>query len=254
MAFTEQDKLDLECKKLDEELRTLKRPFLTQPGTWFTIIPLLLSVALNLQQCSDSKTVQAKADLQLERTQLDNEKAAKTRDSLGVAKKEIDSQITKATLELHSVEDSASGLKVLLADLRAKLPDTAVAARKTIDNLQNRVVSLANTSKYAAANINDGGPSFKVSGAKNPALAQQKEQEGFAALSHDSMAKAVTSFTEAENAYNGYHNSYELAQALKQQGKTNDPATRKQMIKTILEKYNGYMPPKVQQALQDKAK
>ncbi len=68
-------------------------------------------------------------------------------------------------------------------------------------------------------------------------IAHDKEQEGYQKMIESDFEGARESFKEAENAVNGYHNVYELANLLrgiKNEEMKNDPIKRKEIIENVI--------------------
>ena len=80
---------------------------------------------------------------------------------------------------------------------------------------------------------------------KNVELAKELEDKGFSYLIQGDMEMAINSFTQSENAYNGYHMVYDIARYLKANKdklELNNPESRKLVYATILSKYSWNMP------------
>jgi hypothetical protein len=224
-TYSDQDKLRLECEKLQEEIKVLKRPFILQPTSWITIITLVISLFVNIGQYSKNELLQLQAQIELDSTNI----------KIGEGKILIDS--------LNRRSDSLN--KTISATL---IP----ALQKIHDSSQGKVNKdlISYESKYALEAVKGSNISFKKSENKNVLLATQKEKEGFDDIVKGDYSGAITAFTESENSYNGYDNAYEIALLLKSnEAKMNDPVSRKEVFKTILKSYSTYAPPYVKMYL-----
>ncbi len=248
--YSTEEKLQLECQKLDREVKKLKieveniqRPFFRQPTTIWGAIPLLISVLINFQQCSKTKNAEERAQINYERTMLNIEKAKHENDSLIKRKEEITHNISLAKLQLQSVLDTIGNHFTKLAD---KFDSTTPSPknREAIVEVKQELTNINQAGKYAIANIDMKSSSFKISAIKDMPLARQKWQEGFDNLISNRIEDAISSFTASENAYNGYHHAYELARYLRSKANSaSDPEARKEIIRTVLSKYSEFAPP-----------
>jgi len=79
----------------------------------------------------------------------------------------------------------------------------------------------------------------------NYQLALKNELEGFLALLEKNIEEAITAFSRSENAYNSFHQVYEIERYLKEQNKSNkikDDNFWKSIYKDLLENYSWKMP------------
>ena len=250
MQYTNEDKLKFECEKLEHEIKTMKRPFYRVPGTWFAAIPLIFSIGASYLQYNDNKSVQREAEIKHQLTLLNIEKSGRINDSLKNVRNELEVRIPLAKAQLQGVLDSVEGVTKQLQAYADNMTASTPQAQKAIENIQHTVSNLSKAGKYAVANIDVRNATFKVSPVKNDLLAKQKEKEGFSALVKGEYDIAATAFTDAENAYNGYHNVYELARLLKSKaGNVQDPERKKELLKIIVAKYAAYAAPEVVEAL-----
>lgn len=75
-------------------------------------------------------------------------------------------------------------------------------------------------------------------------VARGKEREGFQALLDGDFAQAQKAFQDSENAYNSYHQVYEIARFLKLHMRDfNKPESKKEMLRTIVEQFYRGAPP-----------
>jgi hypothetical protein len=86
----------------------------------------------------------------------------------------------------------------------------------------------------------------------NYQLASAKERAAFEALLGGRFDEAIKGFQDAENTVNGYHQVYEIHRYLVQHRKELDnPETRKQIFKTIVEQYYRGAPADILQRLRE---
>jgi ATP-dependent 26S proteasome regulatory subunit len=70
-------------------------------------------------------------------------------------------------------------------------------------------------------------------------IALDKEREGFQALIAGNYDRSIAAFQASENAYNSYHNVYDLARLLrKNKSQMDNPAKRKEVFQTIVKKHS----------------
>src|SRR4051812_15796594 len=65
--FDDKAKYQLECKKLDREITQIEKPFYKQTGLLLALLPLLFSLAFNLQQCQNRKDEKESIELDIKR-------------------------------------------------------------------------------------------------------------------------------------------------------------------------------------------
>lgn len=256
MEYSTEEKLRLECLKLDEEVKKLReevkniqRPFIRQPSTIWGAIPLLISVAFNFQQCSKTQNAEGLAKIELARATFNAQIAKHENDSLEKRKKELETNIALAKAQLQNAVDSFGKVSAQISLLAAATPSTP-QTKEAIANIQQTVSNINQAGKYALANIDMKSSSYKQSAVKNEPLARQRWKDGFAALVNNNIEDAVTAFTESENAYNGYHHAYELSRYLRsKENNATDPATRKDIIRKVLSDYSGFAPKESIEAL-----
>jgi len=249
MQHTIEDKLSLECQKLDEEVKKLKvevkniqRPFFRQPSTIWGAVPLLISVALNLQQCSKTKNAEEMSKIELASAKLNTLITKVELDSLDKSKKELEANIVLAKIQVQSVVDSVNKRSETINQFIASTPSSP-AKTEAIADLQQTISNINKVGKYAVANIEMKSSSFKVSAVKDVPLAKSKWIQGFTALVNNEIEKAISAFTEAENACNGYHHAYELARYLRSKANiASDLEGRKVILRKVVSDYSGFAP------------
>lgn len=114
------------------------------------------------------------------------------------------------------------------------------------ENLINTPLVVPQTSLNTYSTIKTASPlRFIKSVSKNPELAKQFENEGFAYLLNKDIDNAITSFTKSENSYNGYHMVYDIAIYLnknRNQLANGSIESWKPVYEIILSKYGWGMP------------
>lgn len=91
----------------------------------------------------------------------------------------------------------------------------------------------------------------------DPNAAKLYERQGFDALLQKDVVTAIDRFTLSENAYNGYHMVYDIAQYLKKKQKTlesKDPELWKKTYTTLLKEYSWRMPEQAKSGLNQQLK
>ena len=73
--------------------------------------------------------------------------------------------------------------------------------------------------------------------------ASEKEREGYLKLIEGDYESAITAFQDAENAFNSYHQAYEIVRFLKSRKQDlNDPMRRTAVFQEIVKTYSAYAP------------
>ena len=86
----------------------------------------------------------------------------------------------------------------------------------------------------------------------NYELALKNELEGFMAVLDKNIEAAITAFSRSENAYNSFHQVYEIENYLREKNKSNDIKDDnfwKSIYKDLLEKYSWKMPKSIKEEL-----
>lgn len=132
--YTPEEKLRWEIEKLQAETSNLKRPWIGNPASWFTIITTVVALTTVVIQCTKSNNEyninQIKTEqLKLERTQIETQNAniRKQTEQLEKARQVIVSQIAQANLEFSRLDN-------LVKKTRARTDSTS--ARPTDDQFQ----------------------------------------------------------------------------------------------------------------------
>lgn len=220
-TYTPEDKYQLECRKLDKEYELQTRSFWRQPGTIFTIVPLVISLAVNLQQCKSRNDEKTLADIKLEETKLDIRDAKSIKDSvtrdlaqLVQSRDQVISDLQKTRADLNNLRDSASNasdrVAILTRDSSSLAPQTIVALRAARVSFDRISVLSDNAAK-------------KI---QNKDLAAQREADGYHFIMSGKYSEAAAAFAQSEGAYNGYHSVYDLSRLLSAPSVAGDPASR----------------------------
>lgn len=240
--FTEDDKLHYEVTKLKLEAKALEKPYVKQPTTWVTIAGLLISIALNLSQCSKTKNEEDRAEINLARTQLAQEKANKLNDSIKLATTSLNAKMKNTQLQLDNIQRRVNDAKMSINSLGSSTEITTVQSNRILTDVKSTLNQINRINSAATEDIRNQVSAASLS--KDLSTAKNKEQEGFQDLIEGNFKSAAVAFQASEDAYNGYHWSYELARLLKEQnrkGLTNE-SDRKALLLTIISKYTKSVP------------
>ena len=257
MPYSESDKLQREVEKLIEEIKTLKRPFILQPGSWLAIIGLIISFCINISQCSKVQNADANARIELAQSKLDKDKIQisidslrkagdflkKVRDSLKNEDTSLQEKYDIGKLQFANLQTQIKQAEELLAKLPSDTSKNATATSRVIGKLKVSLAEISVTNQNAAKSFQSTG-FFTKNPLKNQPLAKDKEREGFQDFLNGDYESAVNAFRASENAYNGYHMVYELARLIKlnQAELYSNPEKKKEVIKIILNKLSGGAP------------
>lgn len=251
--FTEDDKRDVEVLKLWAEERSLTRPYIAQPATWIAIGTLAISLGANWVQYSEaeSKARAAKAAEDLAHAQevvykLEVEKLAdrgtqltamiqtrqRTLDEQSEQMAEFESKLKAVQTEIAQAGATKERLGQVVADLQASLQKASQSAQETSQALAKPI---------------------GTNGDRNSARIH--DSKGYQLLIEGDFPDAQKEFTAAEDAYNGYHFSYEIARLLRQRRASfEDPVVRKEIYRTVVSKYSGYATTEQQEKLKSLSK
>jgi len=218
--FTSEDKLQYEVEKLREEIRNFKKPYFTTPTFWFAFVTVIISIGSFVFQ---SKISELK-NLELEQKNK-------------ILRDESEKLFAKNTLlknENNSLEKQNKNQgKIIIKTDRdlEKIAEHSEISQKTEINAVRKQIKDArlNFTKTLSADIG---------------TAKKKEREGFQFLAEGKLDKASVSFTESENAKNGYNASYDIAKFLINRKKEieNSENAKKEALKQILQEFSGYIP------------
>ncbi len=132
------------------------------------------------------------------------------------------------------------------------------------DALAAVIQALSKSLKHEKANLKSteikaGQTNFVVTSKdqSDPNAAKLYERQGFDALLQKDVVTAIDRFTQSENAYNGYHMVYDIAQYLQKNQKTlgsKDPEVWKKTYTTLLKEYSWRMPEQAKSELNGQLK
>jgi hypothetical protein len=145
----------------------------------------------------------------------------------------LDGEIQHKQWQVSEVERRLEFTQQALKTLEPDVPKEKLA--KVIENnpAVRDAIDDAKTAPPPKQLNNDNPP------AKDLVLATKLERDGFEALIQGNYDKAVVAFQASENAYNSFHNVYELARLLRRKKATmNDPIQRKEVFQTIVKTYS----------------
>jgi hypothetical protein len=237
---TAEEKLYYEVEKLKLEGKALKRPYAGQPATWVTLGGFLISVVLNLSQCSKTKNEAEMAEIRLARTQLAQEKGKKVNDSIALATTSLNVKMKNSKYQLDNIQRRIDGAtndlnKVLLV-LNSK--NSSPKSGQILADVKSTLNQINKLNNNAASDFRN--PVSEATLTKDLLTAKNKEQAGFQALVDGNFTGAAGAFQDAENAYNGYHWAYELARLLRDQNRNGlkTESDKKALLLTIVSKYS----------------
>ena len=227
MAYKPEDKLEYEVEKIIAEIKVLKKPYL-QLSFWVGLVALALSVAGNVGQALtyESRAIIAKADAA--QAKLDMLEMNTKRD---LAKAEFE----KVQMSLGEIKNSVS---------QVKGATDSPQAQAALKEVENKLTNLEQTTQTTTDNL-DRSESPATSAFRGKlATAKEKEREGFQDLIEGNYDEAIKSFQESEDSFNSYNNVYEIAKLLKDnKARLADPAAKKEVFKTIVNKHSYGAPP-----------
>ena len=249
MAYSELDKLQQEVEKLKLEIKILKRPFTAQPTTWFTLVGLLLSVAINFTQCSKEEIIR-------ERNKLEDVRSANTRDSLKREVQFLSEQKNFAENDLANTERRVIEVKKELASLEKTALNLTPENKTKLGNIKDDLTRVSVMTKNTTQNINSSPIVSSQNYKKDLEIAKQKERNGFKSLLAEDYTNAAISFQDAENASNGYHWVYELARLIRNNKAQlyNNPSKRAEILKIVVDKYSEAAPADLLNQIRDELK
>ena len=240
--YTPEDKLQVEVVKIREEVRLMKKPYL-QPTFWIGVVALTVSVASNIVQWMassneakvyESKVIIAKADLiKAETAKKEAESALQDAET---ATRNIIASRDQAKNEFNSLQTELAAIKTGINN--AQQTSTSEEVKTSLGKVEKKVASLERSTEKAVITLNKAAP------VSNLQTAITSEREGFQHLINGSYGEAAAAFQAAEDAYPTFHNAHELAKILKDnQSKMSNPATKKEVFQTIVNKFSYGAPP-----------
>lgn len=221
--YTADDKLKHEVEKLAEEIRVLQHPF-RQPTVVIGGIALIVSLAGNIGQALtyDSQATIAKADVaqaKLDRFEMENK-----RDQAKTEFEKFQNQIASFKKQLNDTNNSSN----------------CEQTQKALGDLQQSVTNLQQSAQLTTQSLNtsESGETQKYR------IARDKEREGFQDLINGDYDGAQAAFEASENAYNSYHNVYELARLVRDnKSQLSNPAKKKEVFQKIVKDLSYGAPP-----------
>ena len=237
--YSETDKLQNEVEKLIAEVKILKKPYL-QPTFWIGVIALGVSVAGNIGQSLtyESRATIAKADVA--QAKLDRIEMEKKRDEAQNELDKLQSQLLsiQETIGQAKQESNSTQVQERLIEVEKKLTNLQDTTQTTQQSLATSESSAVREFRETQQNTPKSAPISRLLTAK------EKEREGFQNLLDGDYDNAIAAFQAAENAYNSYHNVYEIARLLRQnKSQMNDPAKKKEIFQKIVKDYSYGAPP-----------
>jgi hypothetical protein len=97
---------------------------------------------------------------------------------------------------------------------------------------------------------------FVVNANADGTKAAQYEQRGFELLMNGNYSEAATAFTQSENAKNGFHASYELANLLRRKAPamSTSESERREVLREVATRFGAYAPAEAKQWLDQQVK
>jgi hypothetical protein len=227
MPYKPEDKLEYEVEKIIAEIKVLKKPYL-QLSFWVGLVALGLSIAGNVGQALtyESRAVIAKADVA--QAKLDMIEMNNKRD---LAKAEFE----KLQVGLNEIKNSVT---------EAQQSAGSAQAQQTLKDVENKINNLEQTTQASAEKLDKSESPATTNFRGKLATAKEKEREGFQNLIDGDYDQAIKSFQESEDSFNSYHNAYDIAKLLRDnKSRLDDPAVKKEVFKTIVNKHAYGAPP-----------
>ena len=199
-------------------------------AAWFTLAGVLIVVASLLFSF-------------FQLSKLNNEIDEKRNESA-----ELDRKLDENRRELEFQEQQLSKAR---KDRDEKEKDLAVVIESIPQNALKQTVEKNPEIKQIVEQVNETKPVSSPTPTPNrpvqsndKKIALEKEREGFQALIAGNYDGAIAAFQASENAYNSFHNVYDLARLLrKNKAQMDDPAKRKEVFQTIVKKHFYGAPP-----------
>jgi hypothetical protein len=245
MPYSETDKLQQEVEKLILEIKTLKRPYILQPASWFTMIGLIISIAINFKQSSEVINAKQLAEIQLQQSKLDFARLEVRKDSVSKATKLLEDKNTIAKIQLENNQTRIASMQKEITQFQSSIATLSPSQiQNAIGNIKESLVRISDVNKTTTQDFSPSNTSSAQTFTKDLQTARQKEREGFQNLIAGDYTNSAANFQAAENAYNGYHWVYELARLIRV-NKTelySNPHKRAEIIKLVLDKYSAGAP------------
>jgi Na+/phosphate symporter len=240
MPYSELDKLQHEVEKLRLEIALLKRPFIRQPASWITLVTLIVSVSVNISQCSDLKMTEKEASIKLQQASLDTRLLKMEEDSLKRKVYSLKGEEESIGEQLKINQDRLTLLKDSVTKFQTDLLAnrlTEEEKEKKLDNILTAINRASSVNQSTTNNISATGMSSKKS--NDLETAKQKEREGFEYILRGDYENAANAFQSAENAYNGYHWVYELSRLMRLYAKESpeDQVKKREVLEIVMKKH-----------------
>lgn len=164
--YTSEDKLRWEIEKLQAETKNLKRIWISNPASWFTIITTIVALSsVAIQYVNSDKDLILK-QIQKDQLKLDLDKMANDSVALSVARQQLQNQILLAQGELaklkaspttsdqnnNQFQESEDTFNTLSAAL--KNDDSSAQFVSVIATYQTSKVAIRNATKLIEAKLN----------------------------------------------------------------------------------------------------
>lgn len=128
-AYSTNDKLQWEVRKLQVEIANLSKPFLKQPASWFGLAALALSLSGNVIQFSSAERLRQLAEIRKERLELDALTLERKSQQL-----ETEIAARKSALEVMKIDLQKHGEQ--LAALKADIKSTKVSREALVQRVE----------------------------------------------------------------------------------------------------------------------
>lgn len=226
MAYTSEDKLQLEVEKLQEDIKSLKKPFWQNPVSLIAVTTVIVSIGTIFFNIKNGILENKSAKIENSELKIEKRKLQKEKDSLNNVKNLLVRETSIQNIKKNVLKKEIDSIYLVLNSIK-----TASSDEEKI-SLTNKLTNKLNRSTFR-----------KNSNAKIE-VAIQKEKDGFNQLINRNFSDALISFTESENAYNGYKISYDIAKILMNNKEAIEGSKEVQtkVLKEITSKYNAYIP------------
>ncbi len=234
MPITQEDKLRYEIEKLELEIKEKRRSFFNQPTFWIPVITIAISLIGNILQWSNSENEKTLVDIQIAQTKLDRDRTQIQLDALKQQLQDAQSIYEATNQKIAEAEQRLQEATNKLAQSESQSPQLKAVAAEA-----GRILADARQSNQRALEGLRATEAIGSQPGRNPALAAQKEREGFEKLIAGDYDGAAQAFQAAEDASHGYHSVYELARLVRsKRADLDDPAKRKEVFRTIVTKHS----------------
>lgn len=229
-------------EKEKESRKTLAEQITAWVGI-LSVIVTIISAIVTIYLTVKTKLAEAEVNVLSSQTKADAEKVNETKEI-------FEREYKNKQMDLDSSKEKTERLKfvqTMLNDLSAK----DEKKQRAIANLIRLVLKPEESASLFAGLEASTDETYQKIGSvgteinnKTLEVAIEKEKEGFQKLIDGDYDNAARAFDAAENAYNSYHNVYELSRLIrtnKEQMK-NDPAKKKEVFQKIVKDLSYGMP------------